>query len=266
MAIDMEARQRPLLALGIRLMAAGALATMLMLVKLAGEHGVSLPETIFWRQLVPTLLIGLWFFAQGRVSQLKSPRFPSHVRRAAVGLVGMFLNLGVVLLLPLAESTVLGFTSPIFAVILAALLLKERVGPIRWLAVALGLAGIAIIAGPDRAALPLPGLAVGIGAAFAVALTSILVRDLARTEEPLVIVFWFSALSTPVLLLPALWWGTAHDAQTWAILIGVGVVGALGQILLTAALRFGSVSSVIVMDYSAFGWAMLWGLSGEVRN
>lgn len=240
-------------------MAAGALATMLMLVKLAGEHGVSLPETIFWRQLVPTLLIGLWFMAQGRVSRLKSTRFPSHVRRAAAGLVGMFLNLGVVLLVPLAEATVLGFTSPIFAVVLAAVLLKERVGPIRWLAVALGLTGIVIIAGPDRAALPLSGLAVGISAAFFVALTSILVRDLARTEEPLVIVFWFSALSTPVLLVPALWWGTTHDAETWAILIGVGIVGALGQILLTAALRFGSVSSVIVMDYSAFGWAMLWG-------
>lgn len=255
----MEAHQRPILALGIRLLAAGALATMLMLVKLAGQHGVSLPETIFWRQLMPTLLIGVWFLARGRVSQLKSPRFPSHVRRAAVGLVGMFLNLGVVLLLPLTESTVLGFTSPIFAVILAAVLLKERVGPVRWLAVALGLAGIAIIAGPGKDTMPLAGLAVGIGAAFAVALTSILIRDLARTEEPLVIVFWFSALSTPVLLVPALWWGAAHDAQTWAILIGVGVVGALGQILLTAALRFGSVSSVIVMDYSAFGWAMLWG-------
>lgn len=255
----MEVHQRPLLALGVRLMAAGALATMLLMVKLVGERGVSLVETVFWRQLFPTVALGLWLANRGELHRLRTPRFARHSLRAFLGLIGMFLNLGVVLLLPLAESTILGFTSPIFAVVLAALILREKVGPVRWLAVAMGLLGVIVIAGPGTSAMPLDGLAVGISAAFMVALLSILVRDLARTEHPIVIVFWFSALSSAGLTIPALWMGQSHDLATWGLLLGIGVFGGIGQMLLTTALRLGSVSSVIVMDYSAFGWAMLWG-------
>src|SRR6185503_5738830 len=116
----MEPRQRPLLALGVRLVGAMALATMLMMVKLASERGLALPEAIFWRQLVPTLLIYGWLAVRGRTGSLATRRFPVHLMRAVTGLAGMYLNLGVVLLLPLAEATTLAFTAPIFAVILAA--------------------------------------------------------------------------------------------------------------------------------------------------
>ena len=47
--------------------------------------------------------------------------------------------------------------------------------------------------------------------------------------------------------------------QGWLLLLGIGLAGALGQLLLTSALRFGSVASVIVMDYSGLFWATLYG-------
>jgi drug/metabolite transporter (DMT)-like permease len=62
-----------------------------------------------------------------------------------------------------------------------------------------------------------------------------------------------------VLALFLLRTGVHHDAADWLILFGIGLSGLIGQIFLTAALRYGSVSSVIVMDYSAFAWATLWG-------
>lgn len=256
----MEVRQRPMLALAIRLLAAFLLSVMLMLVKVVGSRGVSLVETMFWRQGIPTLLLGGWLLARGQSRLFRTARIRSHLVRAIYGTTGMFLTLGVVLLLPLAEATVLGFLSPVFAVILAALLLRENVGRVRWTAVALGFAGVLIIAGPDRAHLPLLGLAIGVGAAFMVALVSIQVRDLGRTEHPLTTVFWFSAFSTVALAIPAWMMGTRHDPVTWALLGGIGLSGLLGQVALTAALRLGSVSSVIVMDYSQFAWATLWGL------
>lgn len=259
MAGKMKVQQRPMLALAVRLLAAGAIATMMLLVKLVGERGVSLTETIFWRQLLPAVVIAIWFGASGQLHRLHTPRFPSHARRAVLGLLGMFLNLGAARLLPLTEATVLGFTAPVFAVMLAAVMLGEKVGPFRWLAVGLGLSGIAIIAGPDTNAMSASGLFVGVGAAFMVALISILVRDLARTEDSISIVFWFSVINVPMLAIPMIWLAEPHDLVTWALLAGIGVVGGLGQVLLTHALRLGSVSSVIVMDYSAFGWAMVWG-------
>lgn len=171
----------------------------------------------------------------------------------------MFLTLGVVRLLPLAEATILGFTTPIFAVILSAALLKEKVGIWRWTAVIMGLLGVLVIAGPDTSSLPPFGVAVGIGAAFMVALVTIQVRDLGRTEEPLTVVFYFSAFSAPVLALGLIGQDLSHDLIGWAMLVGIGISGLFAQIAMTASLRFGSVSTVIVVDYIQLAWATFWG-------
>ena len=255
----MEPVQRPLYALGLRLLAMFLLQAMMMLVKLGGTHGISLVETMFWRQAIPTALILAWLASRGQLRRLRTARIAAHARRSVFGLTGMFMTLGAVRLLPLSEATVLGFTAPIFATLLALVVLRERVGAYRATAVALGFAGILIIAGPDRAALPLPGFLVGIGGAFMIALISIQLRDLGRTEEALSVVFYFSAFSAIALALALPWTARAHDLVGWAILGGIGVAGLFGQIALTAALRYGSVSSVIVMDYSSFVWATLWG-------
>ncbi len=255
----MPAQQRPMLALALRLCAMLVLSSMLLLVKLSGQHGIWLPEMLFWRQLIPGVLILFWLAGRGGLRRLRTERPWVHARRAFIGGVGMFMTLGVVQILPLAEATVLGFTAPIFAVILSALFLGERVGVWRWSAVVLGLIGIVIIAGPDRAHISLLGLCVGIGGAFMVALISIQLRDLGRTEEPITIVFWFSAFCAPVLAPFALWTGAQHDLIGWAMIAGIGIAGLFAQLLMTSALRFGDVASVIVMDYSQLVWATLWG-------
>lgn len=255
----MEAVQKPILALGLRLLAALVLSTLIMTVKYTADSGVAFAEILFWRQAPTILLIGGWLALNGQLARLRTTRLPAHASRAMLGLTGMMFTFGAPLLLPLAEATALGFTTPIFAVILSALVLKERVGPVRWLAVALGFAGVLIIAQPGQSPLPALGTAVGLGAGLMVAMISIQVRDLGRTEEPMSVVFWFALLSTPLLLLALPFVMTAHSAWQWFLLISCGVLGCLGQILLTAALRFGQVASVIVMDYSALVWATLYG-------
>ncbi len=251
--------QQPMLALGLRLLAIAVLSTLVMLVKYTAGTGVRLPEILFWRQVPSVLLIFGWLALRGEVSRLRTRRLGSHARRAMLGLTGMFFTFGAPLLLPLAVSTTLGFTTPVFAVILSVLLLRERVGPVRWLAVALGFAGVVIIAQPGHALIPPLGAAVGLGAGFMVALISIQVRDLGRTDEALSIVFWFAALSAPLLLAALPFSYTHHSAWQWFLLIAGGVLGCVGQLLLTASLRYGQVASVIVMDYSALVWATLYG-------
>ena len=73
------------------------------------------------------------------------------------------------------------------------------------------------------------------------------------------IVFWFSALSAPVLALGLPFYASAHTPWQWFLLLTGGLLGLLGQMLLTASLRYGQVASVIVMDYSALVWATLFG-------
>lgn len=248
-----------MLALALRLVATVLFSVMLLLVKLTGERGIALPETLFWRQALPAVSIFVWLLSRGQLYRLKTRRPWIHARRALIGGTGMFLTLGVVRLLPLAEATILGFTTPMFAVILSALMLKEKVGVWRWTAVMMGLVGVVIIAGPDTGSLPLFGVAVGIGAAFMVALVTVQVRDLGRTEEPLTVVFYFSAFSAPVLALGLLSTGAHHDTTGWLMLGGIGLTGLFAQIAMTASLRYGSVSSVIVVDYVQLAWATFWG-------
>ncbi len=258
-ALIMPSQDRPMFALALRLLATVLFSVMLLLVKLTGERDIALPETLFWRQALPALAIFGWLAARGELNRLKTQRPWIHARRALIGGTGMFLTLGVVRLLPLAEATVLGFTTPMFAVILSAFMLKEKVGPWRWTAVLMGLLGVLITAGPQTGDLPAFGVAVGIGAAFMVALVTVQVRDLGRTEEPLTVVFYFSAISAPVLGLFLFQTGASHDLTGWLMLGGIGLTGLFAQIAMTASLRYGSVSSVIVVDYVQLAWATFWG-------
>ena len=73
------------------------------------------------------------------------------------------------------------------------------------------------------------------------------------------IVFWFSALSAPVLELGLPFYASYHTPWQWFLLLAGGLLGLLGQLLLTASLRYGQVASVIVMDYSALVWATIYG-------
>jgi drug/metabolite transporter (DMT)-like permease len=256
------ARPRPLLALFVRLLAALALATMAMLVKLAGTRGAHLMELIFWRQLITVILLGAGLAITGRIALLRTRRLPAHARRAASGLFGMMFTYGAVLLLPLAEATTLGFTAPIFAVLIAIVLFGQRIGPWRWSAVGIGFAGVLVVMQPFGTAhegVTLAGVVVGLVAPFMVALISFQLQDLNQTESPWSIVFWFAALTTPVAALALPFVSTGHDPLTWALILGMGVVGGGAQMLLTTSLRFGSAAVILLMDYTSLLWASVYG-------
>lgn len=250
---------RALTGLALRLFAIFALASMAALIKLAEARGASLVEILFHRQLWAVPLVMAWLAAGDGLGTIRTTRMGAHVVRTAVGLTGMVFNFGAIMLLPLAEATTLSFTVPIFATILGALALREPVGRHRWGAVAAGFIGVLIVAQPSGGHFPLIGTAVGLTAAFFVATVAILLRQLGKTEKTGTTVFWFSLLSLPPLAIAYAFDFHAHDGVTWAMLVGIGVVGGVGQLALTGALRYAPVSTVVPMDYSSLVWATLYG-------
>ena len=92
-----------------------------------------------------------------------------------------------------------------------------------------------------------------------VAIVSIQIRDLGRTEPPQATVFYFSLFGTLSLapLMPFVM--IHHNPVQWLELLGIGLAGTIGQLLLTAALRFGTVASVVAMDYTTLIWTTLFG-------
>lgn len=255
----MEHHDRPVLALALRLTAAVMMATLTMLVKYASDIGIALPEIMFWRQAVtvPVVILGLW--ATSSLGRLRTNRFRSHGLRALTGMCGMLCGFGAATLLPLAEATTLSFTTPLFAVILTALILRNYVGPWRWLSVLCGFIGVIIIAQPGHGTIPLFGALVGLTGAFLVAIISFQLRDLGRTEEPIQITFWFAAFGAPLMGVFLPFFMTAHTPWQWMVLMAVGLVGTAAQFLLSASLRYGAVVSVLIMDYTALIWSTLYG-------
>ena len=256
------ARPRPMLALFVRLLTALALASMAMLVKLAGTRGAHLIELIFWRQAITAVVIGAGLALAGRAAMLRTTRLRSHAMRSATGLFGMLFTYGAVLLLPLAEATTLGFTAPVFAVLIAMILFRETIGPYRWAAVVMGFAGVVVVMQPGSGAhegVTLAGVAVGLMAPLMVSIISFQIQDLNQTESPWSIVFWFAALSAPVAALGLPFVIAAHDAETWGIIVAMSLTGVLAQILLTTSLRFGSAAVILLMDYTALLWASFYG-------
>lgn len=250
---------RPLLAIILRICAMLALCITFALGKLLNEQGVHLAEIVFWRQLTAVPVVFAWAMVTVGPSGIATRHLGAHARRTGVGLIGMYLNFGAIVLLPLAEATTLGFTAPIFATLLSALILREATGWHRWSAILVGFAGILLMARPDAGHFPLFGVVVGLCAAVFVGIVSIVVRQLSRTESTTAIVFWYSLLSLPPTAIPLFWVSHVHDAMTYALLVALGVIGGVAQMLLTAALRWGKVSVVLTMDYSSILWATILG-------
>lgn len=253
------ASDRILAAIGLRLLSVLLFAAMNVVIKLAELHGAALGEILFYRQLGASCLVGGIVLVGPGWRSVRTQRIGTHISRAVLGLIAMAFTFTTIVTLPLAEATTLGFTMPIFATILGALILHEATGWHRWGAVIAGFVGVLIVAQPGSGHFPLWGAATGLLGAFGTAGVSILLRQITRTETPMTTVFWFSTLSLVPLGLLYLFVARSHPPGVWLLLAGVGMIGGVAQLAMTSALGLGPVSVVVPMDYSSLLWATLLG-------
>lgn len=246
-------------AIGLRLTSVALFATMNVVIKVAEAHGAGLGEILFWRQFGAALLVGAIVGARPGFASLRTQRFGAHVLRCVIGLTAMSLTFWTLLLLPLAEATTIGFSMPIFATVLGALVLHEATGWRRWAAVLAGFIGVLIVTQPGDGHIPPLGILTGLGAAFCTACISILLRTIGKTESGLTTVFWFSSLSLVPLSVVYATSMKAHTPLVWGLLLAVGLLGGVAQIAMTRSLQLGDVSLVVPMDYTALLWATLFG-------
>lgn len=252
-------QQNRALGIALRIAATTCFAFMAAMIKLGYAAGASTVELAFYRFAfgLPPLLA--WIGWSGNFGAWRTERPMAHAWRAVVGLSTMVTAFSALAFLPLAESTTIGFAAPLFAVMLSALVLKEKVGLHRWSAVILGFLGVLLVMRPGGTALPPIGLALAVASAFGVGVVTITIRQIGRTEHPQTTVFWFSLLSMLVLATLMPFHARMHGAGTWAILLALGGFGGFGQIFLTASLRFAPVSVVVPFDYTQLLWAVALG-------
>ena len=243
----------------LRLAAVAVLGIMFMLVKLASQHDIHVVETLFWRQLAGLPTVILWLYSVGKLSDIQTQSPAAHAIRATLGLTSMALIFTGMTMLPLAEATTIGFATPIFATMLAALLLGEPTGKYRWGAVALGFVGVLLAVRPGDTSIVGIGPWVALGGALLNGCVMIQVRRMSKSENAGAIVFWFSLMSLFPLAIGMAFFAKAHDLAGWSIIGGLAICGAVGQLLLTSAVRHASVAAISTMDYTGLIWSILFG-------
>jgi len=232
-------------------------------------------ETVFFRALialVPVLAYAAWRGAVGQAVAMRNLR--GHAWRGVIGATAMGLSFAALGLLPFPEVVAIGFTAPLFATILAILLLGEVVRLYRWSAVIVGLIGAVVMIWPRLEVIRAEGFgnleAVGavlmLVAAFLMGLAQIHVRWLARTEPTLAIVFWFHVTVSAAALLTLPFGWVWPSAEAWALLIVAGLFGGMAQIAVTESYRAADASTLAPFDYSSMIYGLLigWLIFAEV--
>ena len=251
---------------GIALKVGATLAFSLQYVALKLAGNVPVGEVVFFRAFFA--LLPLFVFAQftiGMREVVKTQKPWLHLVRAAIGSSSMFLGFAALKLLPLADITAFGFVQPIFAVVLAALVLKETVGPYRGAAVVVAFAGVVLMIQPHGgiAGIALNGLSAGAGLALTGALCSafvvIFIRQMSATEKSETIVFYFMSFCAVLGALTMIWWRVPLSLFSTVALILGGIFGGFGQIAMTFSYRYAEPSLLAPFDYTAMIWAVLFG-------
>lgn len=188
-----------------------------------------------------------------------------QVLRALLTMVSLWCLFYAFATLPLADATAVTYTRAIFLILLAVLLLGERISARRWIAVGAGIVGAMIVIKPGfmdwrpEYLVALAGAALNAGSMVAT-------KALERRDSTLTIMAWLTAISS-VACLPALFQPWPEPAL-WPWMVGISVLGSSGLYVGLMAIRAADLSVLAPFDYSRLIMAAGFGivLFGEMPD
>lgn len=214
--------------------------------------------TFFYNLFTIGIIVPL--VVRGGTGILRTRRHGLMFVRAVFHLSSMFLFFFGLTLMPLATASALTFLAPLFAVLLAAIFLKEGFTSRRVIALLVGFSGMLIIVRPDPASLD-EGALLLVGAALLWGAVLVIIKVLSHTESSSTITAWMALMMAPLALLPAIpfWSQPTFHQLGWLAL--AGLLGAFAQWAMTQALKTGSTNVVMPIDFLRLVWAALIGLA-----
>jgi drug/metabolite transporter (DMT)-like permease len=245
---------------GVLYMAASAFgfSAMGLLVKVASRR-LPTGEIVFARALV-TLALSYAMVRRRGLSPWGERSRPLVVR-GLLGFGGLTAYYVAIARLPLADATALQNSTPLLTAVLAWWMLDEPIGWPTAGALACGAAGVLLIMRPSGEGLDSVGVAVALAGVVCSSIAYVTVRKLARTEHPLVIVFYFPLIATP-LALP---WMIASFVPPrpvdWLLLLAIGATTQIGQVCLTMGLALERAGRATTVGYLQVAFAMGWQLA-----
>lgn len=249
---------------GLRYMAYGTFwfSVMSLLVKMAGQRLPSM-EIVLVRAVV-TLALSWALVRRARLDPWGN-RKGLLIFRGVLGCLALSCFYFSIVHLPLAEATVIQYTNPVFAAIIAAVLLGERFGRRELAGVAAGMVGVVLIARPSflfagSAPIDPQHVTIAVAGALFSATAYVTVRMLRTTDHPLVVVFYFAFVTVPLVVPFALldWlWPTPVE---WGILIGIGTTTQIAQVYMTRGLQLEPAGRATAVGYLQIVFAAILGI------
>jgi drug/metabolite transporter (DMT)-like permease len=257
----------PLRGIAMKIMSVVVFTAMSACVKIASAQ-IPPGETVFFRSLFALPVILAWLWLRGEFpSGIRTANPLGHLWRGLIGVSAMAMGFAALGILPFPDVISIGYAAPLIATILAAMFLGERIRGFRISAVVIGLTGVIIIlypkltlvqAAPASAVETLGAMLALMGAFFA-GLAQVFVRKLVMHERTAAIVFWFSVTAATLSLVTLPFGWVVPDLPLAGLLVLAGLLGGLGQILLTESYRHAETAVIASFEYTSILLALLTG-------
>ncbi|MBP0614744.1 DMT family transporter [Jiella sp. KSK16Y-1] len=259
----------PTLGIGLKCISVVVFVGMQTLIKTVGEE-IPAGEVVFFRSFFALVPVAIYLAWLGDLKHsLTTDDLSGHLLRGLIGVTSMILGFFSLARLPYPEWISISYGAPLLTVVFAAVFLKEVVRAYRWTAVVIGLVGVSVVTAPNLSLLSAGG---GIGGAealgalgalgsacfAAVAMTQI--RRLAQKEKTATIVVYFSLTSSLIALVSLPFGWVLPSTLEAASLIAAGLLGGIGQLLLTASYRYADTSTIAPFEYTSLILAIAIGI------
>jgi len=191
---------------------------------------------------------------------------PGHLLRGVIHTIALAMWFTALPSVSLADTTAIGFTTPIFLMLGAGLLLGEPMVAARWIAAGAGLAGVLIVVGPALGGSSAGAMLLMLASAPMFAATMLMSKRLARRDGPSVLVLW-QAASITLLSAPFAWWNwQAVNLEQVGLIVLAGLLGNIGQYAMTRSFHRTDISATQSVRFLDLLWASIFGwlLFGDV--
>ncbi|TNE35302.1 MAG: DMT family transporter [Alphaproteobacteria bacterium] len=215
-------------------------------IKFLGE-GMDSFQIAFLRTFFGFLVI-LPFALRHGFAPLKTKVIGLHLMRATVGISGMLSIFYAITHLPLADAVALTFTRPLFLILLAVVLLGEKIRWRRWTATAVGFLGVLVMVNAEGQ-FELAS-AVALFGALMLALVSVFLKKLSATEKPITMMFYMSFFATIVSAIPASFVWITPSPGDIAVLVALACFGSGANFCTIRAFAVGEATAVSPFDYA----------------
>jgi drug/metabolite transporter (DMT)-like permease len=213
-------------------------------------------------------VVMLPFLLRSGLASYKPKDIRGQFGRGAVHTLGLCLWFVAIPHISLADTTAIGFTTPIFIMVGAVLLFREPMRRERWIAAAMGLAGVLLVVGPKLSGAGGIYTLVMLATCPVFAASFLFTKALTRYERPEVIVMW-QAISVTLFSLPLglLHWQWPSPTQ-WAIFLLCGLLGSAGHYCLTRSYAKADISATQSVKFLDLVWASLlgWAVFGDAPS